>query len=103
MRVCRSCALVVVSAKRSKKLGKPSSKLAGESPDPETSADPVTDSLNLKLPARWWSLGTRRFWALRISPPHLVVWFPWIFVQLFTHWNTFSVSASGQLHWLLPR
>src|ERR1700732_3473041 len=35
--------------------------------------------------------------AYRISPPNLMVWLPWLRVQLFTNWNCCSLSVSGQL------
>src|SRR6266446_1859236 len=32
-----------------------------------------------------------------MSAPNLMVWLPWVRVQLFTNWNCCSLSVSGQL------
>src|SRR6266542_6902174 len=104
MRHCRSSGFVSeFCTKRTKAEGIPSKNAAGPRPELGTPAAAVTLGPKLYWPFRLLSLGRRRFWARRTSVPHLRVWLPWILVQLFTIWNTYSRSFSGQLHWFTGR
>src|SRR3974390_3823645 len=59
--------------------------------------------LKARTPVRFWSLGTRRLLALRISAPNLMEWLPNILVQFVTPWNSLSFSTSGQLQRPTPK
>src|ERR1035441_5256663 len=97
-----SWALVLVLTKRPKFVTSPNRKVASPIPGdafcPAAATPPVTPPLNVSSPARWVSLGTRRFCAYRRSTPNFKACLPIVLERLSTNWYCRSVCVSGQLH-----